>query len=143
MKPRGRRRKRSKPGSPEEWLAHAESDLNLARLGKDRDDVLPEQVCFHAQQAAEKGLKAVLLHRKIEFPFIHDIEALLEIMTQSGLVVPPDVTDAGALTPYAVEARYPGYEEEITPSQVAEAIRLAERVVSWALDVITVHEKLP
>jgi HEPN domain-containing protein len=143
MKPRGRRRKRSKPGSPEEWLAHAESDLNLARLGKDRDDVLPEQVCFHAQQAAEKGLKAVLLHRKIEFPFIHDIEALLEIMTQSGLVMPPDVTDAGALTPYAVEARYPGYEEEITPSQVAEAIRLAERVVSWALDVITVHEKLP
>jgi len=143
MKPRGRRRKRSKPGSPEEWLAHAESDLNLARLGKDRDDVLPEQVCFHAQQATEKGLKAVLLHRKIEFPFIHDIEALLEIMTQSGLVVPPDVTDAGALTPYAVEARYPGYEEEITPSQVAEAIRLAERVVSWALDVITGHEKLP
>jgi HEPN domain-containing protein len=112
-------------------------------LGKDRDDVLPEQVCFHAQQAAEKGLKAVLLHRKIEFPFIHDIEALLEIMTQSGLVVPPDVADAGVLTPYAVEARYPGYEEEITPSQVAEAIRLAERVVSWALDVITGHEKLP
>jgi HEPN domain-containing protein len=143
MKPRGRHRKRSKPGSPEEWLAHAESDLNLARLGKDRDDVLPEQVCFHAQQAAEKGLKAVLLHRKIEFPFIHDIEALLEIMTQGGLVMPPDVTDAGALTPYAVEARYPGYEEEITPSQVAEAIRLAERVVSWALDVITGHEKLP
>ena len=143
MKPRGRRRKRSKPGSPEEWLAHAESDLNLARLGKDRNDVLPEQVCFHAQQAAEKGLKAVLLHRKIEFPFIHDIEALLEIMTQSGLVVPPDVAEAGALTPYAVEARYPGYEEEITPSQVAEAIRLAESVVSWALDVITGHEKLP
>lgn len=89
MKPRARRRKRSTLGSPEEWLAHAESDLNLARLGKDRDDVLPEQVCFHTQQAAEKALKAVLLHRKIEFPFIHDIEALLEIMTQSGLLVPP------------------------------------------------------
>lgn len=143
MKPRGRRRKRSKPGSPEEWLAHAESDLNLARLGKDRDDVLAEQVCFHTQQAAEKALKAVLLHRKIEFPFIHDIEALLEIMTQSGLLVPRNVADAGALTPYAVEARYPGYQEEITPSQVAEAIHLAERVVSWSLDIITGHEKLP
>jgi HEPN domain-containing protein len=74
MKPRSRRRKRSKPGSPEERLAHAESDLNLARLGKNRDDVLPEQVCFHAQQAAEKALKAVLRHRKIEFPLIHDNE---------------------------------------------------------------------
>ena len=143
MKPKGRRRKRSKPGSPEEWLAHAESDLNLARLGKDRDDILPEQVCFHAQQAAEKGLKAILRRRKIEFPFIHDIEALLEIMTQSGLVAPADVAEAGTLTPYAVEARYPGYEEEITPSQVAEAIGLAERVVTWALNVITDHEKLP
>jgi HEPN domain-containing protein len=116
---------------------HAESDLNLARLAKDRDDVLPEQVCFHSQQAAEKALKAVLLHRKIEFPFIHDIEELLEIMTQSGLLVPPDVADAGALTPYAVEARYPGYEEEITLAQVDEAIRLAESVVSWAAGMIT------
>ena len=120
----------------------AESDVNLARLGKDHDDVLPEQVCFHAQQAAEKALKAVLLHRKIEFPFVHDIEALLEIMRQSGFVAPADVAEAGALTPYAVEARYPGYEEEIMPSQVAEAIGLAERVVTWALDVITGHEKL-
>ena len=141
MKPRGRRRKRSTLGSPEEWLAHAESDLNLARLGKDRDDVLPEQVCFHSQQAAEKALKAVLLHRKIEFPFIHDIEALLEIMTQSGLLVPPNVADAGALTPYAVEARYPGYEEEIAPSQVDEAIHLAESVVAWAAGTIARQEQ--
>ena len=143
MKPRARRRKRSTLGSPEEWLAHAESDLNLARLGKDRDDVLPEQVCFHTQQAAEKALKAVLLHRKIEFPLAHDIEALLEILTQSGLLAPPNVADAGALTPYAVEARYPGYEEEITPFQVDEAIRLAESVVAWATGMITSHEQLP
>lgn len=118
MKPRGKRGKQPAPGSPEEWLAHAESDLNLARLAKDREEILPEQVCFHAQQAAEKALKAVLLHRKVEFPFIHDIEALLEIMTQSGLLVPPNVANAGALTPYAVEARYPGYEEEITLAQL-------------------------
>ncbi len=143
MKPRGRRRKRSTLGSPEEWLAHAESDLNLARLGKNRHDVLPEQVCFHTQQAAEKALNAVLLHRKIEFPLAHDIEALLEILTQSGLLAPPNVADAGALTPYAVEARYPGYEEEITPSQVDEAIRLAESVVAWATGMITSHEQLP
>ena len=143
MKPRGRRRRRSKPGSPEEWLAHAESDLNLARLGKGRDDVLPEQVCFHAQQAAEKALKAVLRHREIEFPLIHDIEALLEIMTQSGLVAPPDVAEAGALTPYAVEARYPGYDEEITPPQVAEAIHLADSIVAWATGMIRSHEHLP
>ena len=34
--------------SPEKWVAHAISDLNLARLGKEGLGVLPEQICFHA-----------------------------------------------------------------------------------------------
>ena len=41
------------PGSPNEWLAHAEIDLNLAKLAQGRGEILPEQVCFHAQQAVE------------------------------------------------------------------------------------------
>jgi HEPN domain-containing protein len=125
------------PGFPEEWLTHAESDLNLARLAKDHTEILPQQVCFHAQQAAEKALKAVLLHHKIEFPPVHDIEVLLEITKQSGVSPPSDVAEAGALTPYAVEARYPGYEEDITPAQVDQAIRLAESVVTWAKTITT------
>ena len=48
--------------SPEEWLGHALSDLKLAKLGKEETpDILPEQICFHAQQAVEKTFKAVLL----------------------------------------------------------------------------------
>ena len=128
-------------GSTDEWLTHAESDLNFARLAKGHTEILPEQVCFHAQQAAEKALKAVLLHHKIEFPLIHDIEALLEIATQSGISLPSDVAEAGALTPYAVEARYPGYEEDVTAEQVDQAIRLAESVVTWARTIITPHEQ--
>lgn len=124
------------PGSPQDWLAHAESDLNLARIAREQKDVLPEQACFHAQQAAEKALKAVLLFKKIEFPLVHDIEELLELAKQNGLVLPREVSDAGALTPYAVEARYPGHMEEIAPSDVDEAIHLAEGVFTWASGVI-------
>ena len=123
-------------GSPQEWLAHAKSDVNLARLAKDHEEIFPEQVCFHAQQAAEKALKAVLLHCQIPFPLIHDIEEILEIAAQNGLSLSPDISEAGSLTPYAVEARYPGYEEEITPVQVEEAIHLAEQVVAWAAEII-------
>jgi HEPN domain-containing protein len=123
-------------GSPNEWLAHAESDLSLARLARDRREILPEQVCFHAPQAAEKALKAILLHRGIEFPLIHDIEELLEIAKAGGLALPPDVVEAGALTPYAVEARYPGHLEEVTPTDVEEAVRLAEKVMVWAKSII-------
>ena len=70
------------PGSPKDWLAHAQSDLNLARIARVQKDILPEQSCFHAQQAVEKALKAVLLFKKIEFPLVHDIEELLELAKQ-------------------------------------------------------------
>jgi HEPN domain-containing protein len=42
------------------WLAYAESDLAVAH-GVDRPGVILETLCFHAQQAAEKAIKAVLV----------------------------------------------------------------------------------
>ncbi len=54
------------PASPEEWLVHAKSDLKLARLGKESKDVLPQQICFHTQQAVEKAFKAVFLLYKFK-----------------------------------------------------------------------------
>lgn len=124
------------PGSPKERLTHAESDLKLARLAKDSKDILPEQICFHAQQAAEEALKATLLSNKIDFPLTHDIEELIELAGQNGLVLPQEVIDAGGLTPYAVEARYPGHLEEIVPSDVEEAIGIAEAVLRWAAGIV-------
>ena len=44
MTPRG---KRPPLGSPEDWLACAQSDLNLALLARDHKGILPEQICFH------------------------------------------------------------------------------------------------
>ncbi len=123
-------------GTPQDWLMHAESDLNLARVIRERADVLPEQACFHAQQAAEKALKAVLLFNGIDFPLIHDIEELLELAKQNKMVPPQEVSDASALTPYAVEARYPGHVEQVTPSDVDEAIHLAESVLRWASEIL-------
>ncbi len=55
------------PGSPADWLRHAPSDLELARIARP-PEVLLEALCFHAQQAAEKALKAVLIAHRIPFP---------------------------------------------------------------------------
>lgn len=129
MTRRGRRRR---SGSPQDWLIHATSDVRLARLARGKDGILSEQVCFHAQQACEKALKAVLLFKGLEVPFVHDLEALLEIGKRGGLRMPHDVREAGLLSPYAVEARYPGYEEEIRSADVDQAVRVAECVVAWA-----------
>ncbi len=124
------------PGSPREWLIHAESDLKLACLARDSEGVLPEQSCFHSQQTAEKALKAVLLFNKIDFPLTHDIEELLELGKQGGLTLPSQIEEVGSLTPDAVEARYPGHFEEITSPDVDEAIRVAEVVLQWAREIV-------
>jgi HEPN domain-containing protein len=117
--------------TPYEWLAHATSDLKLAKLGLNQD-ILPEQVCFHAQQAAEKALKAVLLHAGVDFPFTHDLEELLDTCADAAIVVPQELQEAGSLTPYAVETRYPGFWGEISDADVQEALTCAERAVAWA-----------
>ena len=120
------------PGAPDEWLRHARSDLALARLGQQSGDVLAGQTCFHAQQAAEKALKAVLLAHGVAFPLTHDLEVLLQLGRQAGLTLDPALGDLARLTPYAVELRYPGNGGDVSQSEVEEAIRSADQALEWA-----------
>jgi len=124
------------PTSAEEWISHALSDLNLARIGQGNDDVLREQVCFHVQQAVEKALKAVLLFRKVEFPEIHDLNNLVAILEKVGIRLPADIPELGYLTPHA-EILSPVYSVEITEDDADEAIRLAKKVLTWASEYIS------
>jgi HEPN domain-containing protein len=125
------RNKRRAAMTADQWLVHARNDLKLARLGLEHR-VLPELVCFHSQQAAEKALKTVLLHKRIEFPLTHDLEQLLGILREAGVPFPGEVEEIGLLTPYAVETRYPGYCGAITPKDVKEAINAADATLKWA-----------
>jgi len=127
---------RRPPGAPDEWLRHAESDLALARLARESGDVLPGQICFHAQQAAEKALKAVLLAHSIPFPLTHDLEILLQLARQAGLELDSPLDDLPQLTPYAVETRYPGYGGNVSPSDVDDAVRHAGQALEWARGLV-------
>lgn len=51
-------RSEDRPGSPDDWLSHARSDLALAEISPP-EDVMLEGLCFHAQQAVEKAIKAL------------------------------------------------------------------------------------
>jgi len=62
----------------------------------------------------------------------------LDGLERGDISFPADLQEVGVLTPYAVEARYPGYWGEISRSDVAEAIDLAERTVRWAEALIQV-----
>ncbi len=63
------------PDDPREWLNRAKSALALAQARGDA--IYPEDLCFQAQQATEKAIKAVLIQRGIRFSYVHDIAELL------------------------------------------------------------------
>jgi HEPN domain-containing protein len=123
-------RKRLPPDDPREWLNRARSNLACARV--DIAEAYLEDLCYQAQQAAEKPVKAVFLHRGPTFPYTHDIARLLTLLENSGHKVPKYVHRAGRLTRYAVETRYPGLFGPVTPASYRGAVRLAEAVVNWA-----------
>ena len=118
------------PGSAEDWLRYAKSDLELARIEKP-EGVLLENLCFHAQQAAEKTLKAVLISLEIDFPRTHNIRTLLDLLPE-GVDIPQEVEEGAILTDYAVESRYPMNSEPVDDEEYRQVLGLAETVVSWA-----------
>ena len=120
---------RHSPDDPREWLNRARSNLLRAR-GK-KEGVYLEDLCFDAQQAAEKAIKALLIHHKVRFPYVHDLAALLTLVEQAGREVPQFIRQAARLTRYAVAARYPGISESVTHKEYEEAVTIAEEVVDW------------
>ena len=95
-----------------------------------------EDLCFEAQQAAEKAVKAVLQHRKMDFPFVHDIQNLLEILNQAGVPLTDTIKKTAVLSRYAFQTRYPGDYEPVTEEDYHRAIEQAKAVLDWAASIV-------
>lgn len=116
------------------WLQKAESDLRTAKILVKSKDAPPESICFHAQQAVEKFLKAFLTWSNIRAGKTHDISVLLRLcMEEDKEFEELDIEKLGELTLYAVEVRYP--ESFYTPSleEALDAVKLAEQVKDFIL----------
>jgi HEPN domain-containing protein len=122
------------PDDPREWLNRAMSNLALAK-SKIPGTYL-EDLCFEAQQAAEKAIKAVMIRRNIEFPYVHDLARLLSMLEEAGEEIPEIVRKAEELTRYALITRYPGIVRPVSEQEYAEAVAVAEEVVRWAEEMI-------
>ncbi len=123
------------PGSAEDWLSRAAGDLALARAPLP-EGAFYEDLCFHAQQAAEKSLKAVYQHYGKRFRYTHDLDELMTGLRNEGITVPAEIADSALLTSFAWEARYPSLSEPVTQEEYREALHQAEQVVRWALEII-------
>ncbi len=73
--------KRYPPEDPREWIRRAKS--NLAHAGIVQADIDLADSCFDAQQAAEKAIKAVFIHRRETFPYIHDLKRLIRMLARA------------------------------------------------------------
>ena len=110
-----------------EWVAKAEGDrAPLLRERRARAAPNYDAACFHAQQCAEKYLKARLHEAGISFGKTHDIERLLDLALPIETSWEPLRADLIALTDFAVEFRYPG--SAAVRADMLESARICERV---------------
>ena len=123
-------RERYPHNDPREWLNRARSDLAIARA--DIPEAYPEDLCFHAQQAAEKAMKGILTMHGVQFPYLHDLGLFAEMLEETGEIVPEAARLADRLTDYARIFRYPSEFPMATEQDLAYAIEIAEAVVRWA-----------
>lgn len=98
------------------------------------DDVSDAIVCFHAQQAVEKALKAALAARGVDFPFTHDLAALAELSGNEGLILPSEFGDIDRLTPYGARIRYGGGDPGTVKPEVA--VEWAKVALAWAITAV-------
>lgn len=92
-----------------EWVAKAEADHATAgRELRARRRPNFDAVCFHAQQCAEKYLKALLQENGVPIPRTHNLETLARPLLAAHPVLSRLAESLRTLTAYAVETRYPG-----------------------------------
>lgn len=115
---------------PLAWVARAEEDYELARSALRRKAPLTYGGCFHAQQCAEKYLKAILVAREAPFGKVHDLLLLSEQCEEAGVLIPVDPRLLHRLSDYAVRVRYPG--DDPTPDEAREALVIAKSVRRFA-----------
>ena len=113
------------------WLRKGDSDLATARRVLDGPGPY-DTACFHAQQAIEKYLKAVLAYSGEPIPKMHELEDLADLARASAPDLDVDVEELGDITPFAVEPRYKlGFwpEREVAEEAVGTAEKVRDRVL--------------
>ena len=95
-------------------LARAEDDFYVVRR-LTGDSQAPHWVIgFHAQQAVEKSLKAVLSAAGKEYPRTHNLVMLAQMLSEARIPLPPGAEELGTLTPFGVVLRYEDAGGELT-----------------------------
>jgi len=115
---------------PLAWVEKAEEDFELAKSAMRRKKPLPTGACFHAQQCAEKYMKALLVLKKADFPKTHDLLMLNNLCSSAGILLEINPKLLNTLADYAVRTRYPGAAPILDDAK--EALEIMKTIRAFA-----------
>jgi HEPN domain-containing protein/predicted nucleotidyltransferase len=127
--PRAIRERGKPPASLAAWLERADDDLLAIENLLAAEHVPWSAVCFHAQQTAEKYLKAVLIARWHRAPRTHKLAELIRDVERNGGGLPDLIAECETLDRWPVDARYPETVPIPTESEGRAAAAAAGRIV--------------
>jgi len=122
----------------ESWINRAKSSLEVAGT-RNSDLIYYEDLCYQAQQAAEKAIKGMLIYFNFEPQFTHNIGILLDEL--QAFINIDEIKDTIKLTKYAIQTRYPGEYDDVTKEDYKESITIAKKCVEWIQKEIIEEEK--
>jgi len=111
------------------WIDRANSCLAISKLKND-ECIFYEDLCFQAQQAAEKAIKGLLIFFNIEPERTHNLVSLIKELSKN-ITIPDEINKAVFLNDYAVQTRYPGEYSPITEEEYKNAIKIADDCIIW------------
>ncbi len=119
----------------EEWQKYAEEDGQIVEIAL-REGGPPNQICFHAQQMAEKYLKGFLVFSGKRFEKRHQLDFLLGLCRDVDLSFQDITEEVQYLADYYVETRYPGDIPDFSVEECRKAFEAAGRIKEFVLNKI-------
>ena len=126
------------PAAAKAWMIKAWRDLQTACRVATGEPPFYDVAVYHCQQAAEKAVKAFLVHHGKPYEKTHDIEVLVDIASEIDSNFSKLADAADALTPYATRFRYPNatFALEQQPTEYEEALQHAQTIYDFIFSLL-------
>ena len=120
----------------------ANNDYTSAKFLFDNLRPMPvEIICYHAQQAVEKSLKAVLYSRDNEVEGTHSIPRLLNLVNKENFIVDMDIRDARRLTRFATMTRYADRRIVVTEEDAELGLKYAKQILDQVRQILRIEKE--
>ncbi len=118
------------------WFRRADDDLMLIETIMKGEVFLPNPICFHAQQIAEKYLKGFLAYKDLHVRKIHNLEILTKDCQKIDNSFKEILESSKFLNQFYIETRYPDEYIQFSKGDAKKAYQEAVRIRNFVIDKI-------